>query len=116
MFLRWQLGFSAGRSIKALEFEFSCPGILDTLLLEVSTSFLDQFVLEAVGDRRAQLGGEPCVFSLGVSLPYKKHAWSISQGAGAAPAMEEEEGASGEAAAFAGPGEATMSLHQGTES
>ena len=46
-------------SIKALEFEFSCPGILDPLLLEVSTGLLDQFGLEAVGDRRAQLDGEP---------------------------------------------------------
>ena len=116
MFLRCQLGLSAGMSIKALEFEVSCPGILDTLLLEVRTGLLDQFGLEAVGDRRAQLGGEPCVFSLGVSLRYRKHAWSDNQGAGAAPAMEEEEGDSGEAAAFAGPGEATMSLHEGTES
>ena len=103
-------------SIKVLEFAFSCPGILDTLLLKVSTGLLDQFGLEAVGDRRAQLDGEPCVFSLGVSLPYRKHAWSDRQGAGAAPAMEEEEGASGDAAAFASPGEATMALHEGTES
>ena len=49
------------------------------------------------------------MFSLGVSLPYRKHAWSDSQGAGAAPAMEKEEGASGEAAAFVGPREATVS-------
>lgn len=42
------------------------------------------------------------------NLLYRKHAWPDSLDDGAAPGMEGEEGASGEAAAFAGPGEAIL--------